>query len=176
MNRKILLTVLVLACALLAAPYIGIASAGKGETRQYYEFYLKGSSGAGPDTKAWRTEDNVLQIRNYVFTASYIRVTVGSDTFYPDPASYSCTMDFTLDYNTMTLYSRIHETFAVDGGMITQQTAEVVTEYGTHFHGGGNFVGFGSEGLEGVKIQGTTGMNLASGFALDRVGTVMGWP
>ncbi len=177
-NRKILLAVLVLACAMLAAPYVGIASAGKGETKQYYEFFLQGGYGPGPDTKSWTTKDGIMQIRNLVYTASYIEVTVGGTKFYPVPASYSCTMDFTLDLNTETLYARIHESFAIGGGTIAQDTAEVVTDYGTLFNGGGSFVGFGSGTLQGVKIQGTTafGFKPGLGVGLDRVGTVMGWP
>ena len=177
MNRKILFTVLVLAAVLVATPYIGIAHAGKGQTKQYYEFFLQGTSGAGPDTTIKLTKDNILQIRNYVYTASFIEVTVGETIYHPDPASYTCTMDFTLDENTATLYARIHETFTVAGGTISQQTAEVVTDYGTLFNGGGNFVGFGSGTLEGVKIQGTTSFAMTTlGPGLDRVGTVMGWP
>jgi hypothetical protein len=177
MNKKILLTVFALAVVLLATPYIGMAHAGKGETKQYYEFYLKGSYGPGPDTKSWTTKDNILQVRNLVFTASYIEVTVGGTTYHPDVASYSCTMDFTLDLNTATLYARIHESYAIAGGTINQQTAEVATGYGTPaMAGGGSLVGFGSGALEGVKIQGTSGYDFTSGFALDRVGTIMGWP
>jgi len=176
-SRKILLAVLVLGIVLLGAPCVGMVSAGKGQTKQYYEFYLKGSYGPGPDTKSWTTKDNIMQVRNLVFTASYIEVTVGATTYYPVVASYSCTMDFTLDLNTATLYARIHESFAVAGGTIDQQTAEVATGYGTPaMAGGGNLVGFGSGALEGVKIQGTTGFDFTNGFALDRVGTVMGWP
>jgi hypothetical protein len=176
-NRKILLTVFVLTAVLLATPYVGMVHAtGKGTTKQYYEFYLKGSFGPGPDTKVWTTKDNIEQIRNLVFSASYIEVTVGATTYIPDPASYSALMDFTLDLNTMTLYARIHESFAIAGGTIDQRTAELVTDYGTLFNGGGDFVGFGSGALEGVKIQGTTGFDFTNGLALDRVGTVMGWP
>ena len=177
MNKKALLVVLALAIVLLAAPYIGMVHAtGKGSTKQYYEFYLKGSYGPGPDTKVWITEDNVEQVRNLVLHASYIEVTVGTTTYTPNPASYSALMDFTLDLNTRTLNARIHESFAVAGGTIDQQTAETVTNYGTSYNGGGNFVGSGSGTLEGVKIQGTTGFDFTNGFAIDRVGIVMGWP
>ena len=178
MNGKALLIVLALSAVLLATPFIATANAGKGVTKQYYEFYLEGVSGATAETKYWVTEDNIMQIRNYGFTASYIEVTVGGTTYHPNPALYSCSMDFTLDLNTMTLYARVHETFTVAGGIISQQTAETVYDYGTEFNGGGNFVGFGSDSLSGVKIQGTTGMAvLGPGeVALDRVGTVMGWP
>ncbi len=177
MKGKVLLIVFVLAAILLATPYIGMVhAAGKGTTKQYYEFYLKGSYGPGPDTKAWTTEGNIEQVRNLVFHASYIKVTVGTTTYTPDPASYNAVMDFTLNLNTMTLNARIHESFTVAGGTIDQQTAEIVTDYGTLFNGGGNFVGFGIGTLEGVKIQGTTGFDFSNGLALDRVGTVMGWP
>ena len=175
MNRKILLTVFVLAAVLLATPYVGMVHAkGKGTTTQYYEFFLQGSFGPGPDTKGWTTKDNIEQVRNLAFYASYIEVTVGETTYYPDPASYSATMDLTLDLNTMTLYIRVHESFDVAGGTIYQHTAETVTGYGSP--GAvtvGNLVGFGSGLLEGVKIQGTSEM-VATG--LNRVGTVMGWP
>jgi hypothetical protein len=86
-------------------------------------------------------------------------------------------MDFTLDRNTATLYARIHESYAIAGGTINQQTAEVATGYGTPaMAGGGSLVGFGTGALEGVKIQGTSGFDFTNGFALARVGTVMGWP
>lgn len=177
MNRKVLLLALAFSLALLVAPYIAMACAvGKGTTTQYYEFYLKGSYGPGPDTKRWVTEDNVMQVRNLVYVASYVKVTVGTNTYYPDPASYTALMDFTLDQNSRILYARVHESFAVAGGIIEQQTAEVVTDYGTLYNGGGNFVGFGSGALEGVKIQGTSGFDFTDGAALKRVGTVMGWP
>jgi hypothetical protein len=177
MSRKVLLVVLALAFVLLATQYVGIVHGGKGGTKQYYEFYLKGSYGPGPDTKSWTTKDNILQVRNLVFTASYMEVTVGGTTYTPDPASYSSTMDFTLDLNTATLYARIHESYPIAGGTIAQQTAEVATGYGTPaMAGGGSLVGFGSGALEGVKIQGTSGFDFTNGFALDRIGTVMGWP
>jgi hypothetical protein len=155
--------------AMLVAPVM----AGKGQTKQYYEFYLEGDGGPDENTKMWMTEDGIFQARGYPFYATYIEVTVGGNTFYPDPASYSCRMDFTLDTNTMTLDCRVHESFDVAGGTIEQWTAETVYEYGTNNVGGGNFVGFGSGALDGVKIKGTTGMG---GDGLDRVGTVMGWP
>jgi len=174
---KVLLIFLTLAVILLAAPYIGSVSAGKGQTKQYYEFFLQGSYGGEEDTKEWTTADGIMQIRNLHYYATYIKVTIGTTSYYPDPESYSATMDFTLDTNTETLYARIHESFSIAGGVISQQTAEVVTDYGTLFSGGGNFVGFGSEGLEGVKIQGTTafGFKAGIGAGLDRVGTIMGW-
>lgn len=172
MNKKLL--GLGLAVTFLAM-LVGPALAGKGQTKQYYEFWLEGISAPGPDTKMWTTEDGVLQARDFGFIASYIEVTVGGVTYYPDPASYSATIDFTLDTVALTLDIRVHETFIVDGiGTITQKTAETIYDYGTpDMAGGGNFVGFGSEGLEGVKILGTTGM--VDGHPV-RVGTLMGWP
>ena len=170
MNKKLLgVFFSILTLAILIAPVM----AGKGQTKQYYEFYLEGTGGVDEDTKMWTTEDGVMQARGYLFYATYIEVTVGGTTYYPDPESYSCRMDFTLDLITMTLDARVHESFEVAGGTIEQWTAETVYEYGTNNIGGGNFVGFGSGALEGVKIQGTTGM---AGDGLDRVGTVMGWP
>jgi hypothetical protein len=176
-NKKALLAVLALSMLFLAAPFVGVAYAGKGTTKQYYEFFLQGSYGPGPDTTIMTTADGITQIRNLHYFASYIEVTVGTTTYYPDPESYSATMDFTLDTNTATLYARVHETFSINGGTISQQTAEVVTDYGTLYNGGGNFVGFGSEGLDGVKIQGTSafGFKAGLGAGLDRVGTIMGW-
>ena len=178
MKKAVLVTfVALMAVAMLATPIIATAMAGKGEEKLYYEFFLQGAYGPGPDTKSWTTPDGITQVRNLVYTASYIEVTVGATKYYPAPSSYTCTMDFTLDTNTRILYARIHESFAIAGGTITQHTAEVITEYGTHYHGGGNFVGFGSGTLEGVKIQGTTAfaMKPILGAGLDRVGTVMGW-
>jgi hypothetical protein len=170
MNKKVLgIALASIFLAMLVAPVM----AGKGQTKQYYEFYLEGSGAPDEDTKMWTTEDGVLQARGYPFYADYIEVTIGGTTYEPDPESYSCRMDFTLDLNTMTLDARVHESFDVAGGTIEQWTAETVYEYGTNNIGGGNFVGFGSGALEGVKIQGTTGM---AGDGLDRVGTVMGWP
>ncbi len=90
---------------------------------------MLGGSHPTPDTKYWLTADGIMQLRNYVFTATYIEVTIGTETYYPDPNSYSCTMDFTLDTNLMILYARIHESFSLNGGIITQHTAEMVTEY-----------------------------------------------
>ena len=160
---------------MLATPIVGTVMAGKGQTKQDYEFILNGDYGPGLDTKIWTTEDGVMQIRDMIFIASYIEVKVGGVTYYPDPNDYSCTMDCTLNLVTSVLDIRVRETFVIDGiGTITQRTAETVTEYGSpDATGGGNFVGFGSEGLEGVKIKGT------SIFVVDhpeRVGTVMGWP
>jgi hypothetical protein len=147
--------------------------AGKGQTKQYYSFYLEGSGAPDEETKMWTTDDGVLQARDYPFYATFIEVTIGTTLYYPDPESYVCRMDFTLDLNTMTLDARVHESFEIDGGIIEQRTAETVTEYGTNNVGGGNFVGFGSEDLEGAKIKGTTQM---SGDGLLRTGTIMGWP
>jgi len=170
MNKKLLGVLLsILTMAILVAPVM----AGKGQTKQDYEFWLEGTS--GPDTKEWVTADGVLQGRDFIFTASYIEVTIDGTTYYPDPESYSCTMDFAIDLVSLTLDIRVHETFEVDGlGTITQRTAETIYDYGTpDMAGGGNFVGFGSDGLEGVKIQGTSSM---VDFHPVRVGTVMGWP
>lgn len=177
MKGKVLLVFLALAVILLVAPYVSSVSAGKGQTKQAYAFFLQGSYGGEEDTKDWTTADGITQIRNLHYYATYIKVTIGTTSYYPDPESYSATMDFTLDTNTATLYARIHESFSIAGGVISQQTAEVVTDYGTLFNGGGTFVGFGSEGLNGVKIQGTTQFALDPqlGPGLSRVGTIMGW-
>ena len=52
-NRKILSTVLALVAVRLATPMVGTVWAGKGQTKQHYEFLLRGTYGPGPDTKQW---------------------------------------------------------------------------------------------------------------------------
>ena len=175
MNKKLLgFTLAFIFIAMLATPLVGAVMAGKGQTKQYYEFYLEGGYVPGPDTKMWTTNGGITQIRDLVFIATYIEVTVGGDIYYPDPLGYVGTMDATLNTDGK-LNIRVHESFVVDGlGTITQRTAETVTGFGTpDAAGGGNFVGLGSDGLEGVKIQGTS--SLVEGSPT-RVGTVMGWP
>lgn len=174
MSKKVLVIAFVLmAVAMLATPMVATVMAGKGQTKQYYEFYLEGAGAPDENTKMWTTDGGILQARNYPYYATYIEVTVRGTTYYPDPASYIGTMDFTLDTNTMHITIRVHETFAVAGGTITQDTAEMITGFGTpDMAGGGSFVGFGSGALAGVKIVGKT----TTTTGLDRVGTVMGWP
>ncbi len=178
MNRKVLLTVLVLAAVLLATPYIGVVHAGKGQTKLYYEFFLQGVD--LEDAVPKLTKSNILQVRDTGYQATFIAVKVGGTWYYPDPDSYSASMDLTLDLDTMHLMIRVHEAFAMPGGgIITQDCAEMVTNYGdfANMAGGGNFVGFGSGALKGAKIQGTTGFAVTTfGPGLDRVGTIMGWP
>ncbi len=161
--------------AILAAPMVGMGQAGKGQTKQYFEFYLERASpsGPGPDSKTWTTEDGVLQGRGWLFFAGFKEVTVGGMTL--TPVDYSCTMDLTIDLATGNGAIKIRETIVfADGGALAIQTAETLSGYNTpDYSAGGSFVGFGSGTLEGVKVQGKTGMG---GGIIDRVGTVMGWP
>jgi hypothetical protein len=178
-NRKALLTVLVLSViVLLAAPYIGMVNAGgKGQTKQYFKEVLTGFDHPGSDTKMWTADENILQARGFIYTAYSVDVTVGTTTYSLDPVKYSSTMDLML--NTVTLHGtiRVHETLTfADGSTLEILTAETLWNYGTpDMVAGGSFIGHGTGSLEGVIVQGTT--SLAYGDSgPTRVGTIMGWP
>jgi hypothetical protein len=178
-NRKILLSVLVLSVVvLLAAPYIGMVQAdGKGQTKQYFKEVLTGVDHPGADTKMWDAGNNIFQARGFVYTAFTVEVIVGATTYNLDPVGYSSSMDMMLNVVTGHGTIRVHEilTFA-DGSTLEIQTAETLWNYGSpDMVAGGSFVGHGTGSLEGVKVQGTS--SLAYGESgPTRVGIVMGWP
>jgi len=58
-NRKILLKALTLAVILLATPYVGMVSAGKGEEKLSIEFIVGSSVGEYDPGKIWYSPQNV---------------------------------------------------------------------------------------------------------------------
>jgi len=174
--KRIPKVVLALVVFLLATPFIGLAQAGKGQTKQYFEFYLTGSIGdPGEETKSWTTKGGILQVRGEPYFANYMEVLVGGTHYHPVPAAYSCTMDRTINLATGSGAIRISESIVFDHGTLEIQSAETISGYGTPaYFVEGSFVGFGTGSLEGVKVDGTTWRESSGSHY--RIGTVMGWP
>jgi hypothetical protein len=171
MNKKLLGFALAsIFLAMLVAPVM----AGKGQTKQDYDYLLVGYTGEGGTQ--WVTPDGVIQGRDVPFVADSIDLLIGGVPMTVDPETYTGTMDYTIDAVSGLVDIRVHETFEVEGlGIISQKTAESITGYLTpDVAAEGYLVGFGSDGLDGVKISGLTEMTETG--ALHRFGTVMGWP
>ncbi len=175
MNRKILLSVLVLACVLLATPYIGLVSAGKGETKQDFMFVTTGNDGPGPNTKGWIADESIFQARDWVWYPITWAVKVGGVTI--PSVSYVSSMDMMLDLATGHGTVRVTDTITfADGSTLVLMTAETMTDWGRPgMVGEGSFVGHGTGSLEGVQVVGTTSF-VYGDLGPTRVGTVMGWP
>ncbi len=176
MNMKTPVVVLSL-IVLCATSFVGLAQAGKGQTKQDFELYLTGNIGTPQtDTKDWTTKNGVWQSRNLPYFANYIVVTIGAThDYYPSPSKYKCMMDRTINLATGSGTIRIIESIGFEDGTLEIQTAETISGYGTpDYSVEGSFVGLGTGSLEGVKIQGITWRE--SSGAHYRIGTVMGWP
>lgn len=186
MNRKILLTVLALATVLLATPYIGMVSAGKGQEKLDFELYIVGlpDYGTGESRRTPDPDGPFNHGRDVEWLpVDVLEVTIGSNPYYPPDVSYSCIID--ADYNTVTFigHQRVRETITFYEDSVVVGTIEILT-IGKLGDEGVVFTGHGTGTLEGVKVHGTTSGEIMDwpdgppGFRLSiaRWGTVMGWP
>jgi hypothetical protein len=178
MNRKILLTVLVLTAIMLATPYVGMAYAGKGEEKQYFKLYVVGRTNSATG-EIWFTPDPVTgpmkHGRNVEWLSSKVlQVTIGSKTYSTPDISYSCVID--ADYNIVTLvgHQRVRET--VTFYCFAEPATLEILAIGDLGQAGVVFTGHGTGALEGVKVKGTTWAVVLPPLAVTREGTIMGWP
>ncbi len=175
MNRKILLSVLILACALLATTCIGMVSAGKGQTKQDFVFVTTGNDGPGPNSKFGIVDESIFQARDWVWYPITWAVKVGGVTI--SSVSYVSSMDMMLDLATGHGTVRVTDTITFeDGSTLVLTTAETMTDWNSpDMVGEGSFVGHGTGSLAGVQVVGTTSY-VYGDLGPTRVGVVMGWP
>lgn len=177
MNRKSLnVAVTLMAIAVLSTAMVGLANAGKGQTKETYWFYVNGSiAEPEPYTRTWTTASGVLQARSEPYSPdmSTIQLQVGGIVI--PIVDYTCLIDRTINLATGTGTIRISESIVVAVGTLEIQTAETISGYGTSDYSvEGSFVGHGTGLLEGAKVQGMT-WRVSDGAHI-REGTVMGWP
>jgi len=172
MNKRIL-SALVLSAILLSSIMVGLASAGKGQTKQSFELILVGAATPGANGHYWITEDKILQARDYDFAETSVQVTVGG--VIKTVKAYSAVVDLSLDMITKDGTIRVRETITFDDDSTLElRVSEDVFDYKMPtYHTIGTFNGYGTGSLEGVQVVGTSS---ASPAGITRVGITMGWP
>ena len=196
-----MVVVLALAVVLLATPYVETVFAGKGQTRQSFEFLWKewplstdgpdahgsprGLEGADFRTFHGRDTTHDSPLLDYA-------ITIGGnleDRFTITGREGGCEYEF--NSKTMMVIHRGTETLTLSSG-VTVQGAIVLSitekiDWST-MQSEGTFVGFGTGVLEGVKIVGTASSGIVGWtdfggdigwipiLGITLAGTVMGWP
>ena len=179
MNRKILVTVLVLTAILMAAPYVGMAHAGKGQEKLYFKLYFVGSPNQATGEIRWTpnpVNGPMKHGRDVKWGSTQVlQVTIGSETYSAPEISYDCVIDG--DYNAATFvgHQRVRETITFYDDSEVVGTIEILA-IGKLGEEGVVFTGHGTGGLEGVKVGGTTWAVVLPPLAVTREGTIMGWP
>ena len=193
MNRKVLLVVLTLAVVLLATPFIGMVSAGKGQEKLSIRFKVGASSGtADPGRRWWSPHDsspatgaNSLHYRDTgwgIDSTGFLIVVDGGgsleETFDDEDITYSCSYDlnmFFTKYPDISATIKVSERWEIEGrGYIETLAVETLHHYGTpDYYGQGTFVGHGEIDGQKVILSGEAGASPTGPF---RLGTVMGWP
>ena len=181
--RKKAIVVSMLILLMLAVPFVAVAQAGMGQTKQSFELDLKGKSVRTADTKYW-LDGTIYQARGYSFVASYIELKVGGVVV--DVVSYAVHIDMMLDLATKQGVIRLWETLTLaDGSTVELKIDESLYHYGTtDYYAVGSFVGKGTGDLDGILIVGKSGADMVPDLSsptgesalISRIGTVMGWP
>jgi hypothetical protein len=171
MNKRII-SGLILSLFLLSSLLVGIASAGKGQTKQSFELELVGSAMKGTTGYYWITEDNILQARDFGFKLTSIQVKVGGEI--KAVKEYSCLADLALDRSTMDGSIKIKEIITfIDGSTLEIRVSEALFDYTLPtYHTVGSFSGHGTGSLDGVQV---VGISMADPTGITRTGTIMGW-
>ena len=196
MSRKLLVPVLALVVVLLAAPFIGLAQAGKGQGREDFLFVLVGTyGGAGTPRDAGVT----THIPDLPFIATGwdsppnlpLVVKIGGVSINPALLSYTGTVNVMTNDKSGQETIKVTETITIQGMGTLELQVHGNIHPGQGAGMGDNFVGFGTGDLAGVKLTGNTvslepiGEYTVPGtdppvvipiLKLTRVGTVMGWP
>lgn len=198
MNKKILFSVIALALILLVSPMIGTVFAGKGQTKQSFEFIYQEHpiSTDGPDAHASPRE------------AIDFRTFHGRDTTHDSPIlEYTITIadkleerftitgreggcDYEFNSKTMMVIHRATETLTLSSGVTIQGTIVLSIiekiDWST-MQSKGTFIGFGTGLFKDLKIVGTTSSEIIYWdepnynpnemvLEITDLGTVMGWP
>jgi hypothetical protein len=181
--KKKEMAVSILIVLMLAVPFIAVAQAGMGQTKQSFELDLKGKSVRTADTVYW-LDGTIYQARGYSFTATYIEMKVGGAVIAV--TSYSAHIDMMLDLASKHGTIRIWETLTLtDGSTVELKVDESLYHYGTtDYYAIGSFVGKGTGNLDGILIAGKSGADMVpdplsttgESALISRIGTVMGWP
>jgi hypothetical protein len=200
-NRKFLLVVLTLAVVLLATPYIGMVSAGKGQEKLDFEFVLIGTYAGEPAEVLEAGITEHLWGLPFVNLAPLV-VKIGGAPLNPVLLSYAGSMrlNFGENVNERGFETiKVTETISIwadEAHTVLRGTLELHVmgnlEQGQGKGAGDNFIGFGTGEFAGVKISGDTpGGPVVVGeftvpgtdppvvlpvYQLTRIGTVMGWP
>jgi len=200
-NRKVLVTVLALVVVLLAAPFIGLAQAGKGQNKLEFLFILVGTYPAGPERTL--TAGNSTHYWGLPFVATGwpgpdpaprppLVLVIGGETIPGNLLSYEGSMRINSNENGAETI-KVTETITIEGRGTLELQVMGNIEQGQGRGAGDNFIGFGTGDFAGVKISGDTpGGAVLLGLIptgqpppapamipilqLTRIGTVMGWP
>ena len=207
-KSKVLVAVLALAVVLLATPMLGTVMAGKGQTKVSFKLVLVGTYGAPAIEKEVGQSVHILDMPFYAlgwsgsedYPTPYAPLVLEIDGVpIVDPLSYEGMMKV--------IWSEVPEgksggqpntVIMVDEIITIGEAGTIVLQVkgnnqnagnGEKAGAGDNFIGFGTDDFEGVKIQGSSPggpvqvgeMEVAPGVILpisklERVGTVMGWP
>jgi len=197
-NRKILLKALTLAVILLATPYVGMVSAGKGEEKLSIEFIVGSSVGEYDPGKIWYSPQNVesfLDARVVHYrdqgwgvdsTGFLITVDEGGpfeEILDDEDITYSLSYDLNLfahdsPYLTATIHLRERWDLGERGYIETLAIEYLYNVLNLPMYepywGHGIFVGHGEIDGNKISISGEAGVALPGGPF--RIGTVMGWP
>lgn len=200
-SRKLLAIVLALAIVLLASPMIGTVFAGKGQTRQSFEFFWKewpfSTDGAGAHGSPRGLEGAIYRTfhgRDTSHDSPLLEhaITIGGnleERFTVTGREGGC--DYEFNSQTMMVIHRGTETLTLSSGETVQGTIVLSIiekiNWGT-MQSEGTFVGFGKGAFEEVRIVGAASseivgwtdfggeMGLVPILGITLTGTVMGWP
>ena len=200
-KKKLLAIVLALAVVLLATPFVGMVQAGKGQTRQSFEFFWKewpfstdGADAHGSPRDLEGADYRTFHGRGTSHDSPLLEyaITIGGnleERFTVTGREGGC--DYEFNSKTMMVIHRGTETLTLSSG-VTVQGAIVLSitekiDWST-MQSEGTFVGFGTGAFGGVKIVGTASsgivgwtdfggdIGLVPILGITLAGTVMGWP
>ncbi len=186
MNKKVLmLTITLLAVAMLATPMVGMVQAGKGQEKLDFKLHLEGGFVMFDWDKAWYAGET-LHIRGWNWEVAlagdfYIEIGVGGivEIIPKEELSYDASMDYNRNVKQGFYVVTIREiiTIYTDDTKTTPRGTLEIFNTGDNPAGKGHiFVGHGTDEFEGVKVSGKSTRVPGPPATIDRVGTVMGWP
>ena len=195
MNKKILVAVL-LAAVMLATPFLGSVMAGKGQEKLPFKLVMVGHY--SPPLKVVETENTIhYQPLGFMFhnplTAEPTLTVEIDNTPLPDIQLGGGEGFLYLNLNPQGYTIRVTDVIIINDGAGSFLGNIVTNALGNLNKGEGqgaglHFIGHGTDGLKGVKVEGlTTGVEVIGqwenpqGRLIDisrvtRIGTIMGWP
>ena len=196
MNKKLSLVIFLLSVVLVLTPYVGIASAGKGQEKMFFQINVTTINEPISDriircAPSWEAipltgGDAKVVFVEIEYVASALSVTVGEELIMPtDVELTNGVVDVTVYWNVPVPYSKVldKDEFTLDFTELfgTSAKIEIIRIGKSNQATGeffGTFVGHGIDYLKGVKVSGiqteyTDGL-MSQTFQL--TGTIMGWP
>jgi len=187
MNRKLLLITLAFSLALLATPFVGIATAGLGEEKQDFLFHLDGSTIPKsadrviytPGDATTTSEAKTVHIKGMEWDGVfYIEIGPSGaiETITNDYIDYDAELNFNLNRMTGGLTVVVREVISIYSSATVHDASTLrgTLELKSIGQGNSNFIGFGTDEFDRVKISGSSDYTFPN-MVIDRIGTVMGW-